>query len=159
MQVVKNPPGYAGDAKDDGSIPSLGILPLGRIYFRWEDPLEKKMPTHSSISFYISGKFHGQRGLVSCSPWGWKELEMIEHAPAICKDRLFNKWHWKIWIAISSLETHQQKAIHCWYTYVADLKIIMLNERNQEKEDKHYMIQFLWNFRKIQSNLQAQNTD
>ena len=68
--MVKNPPGNAGDAKDDGSIPSLGILLLGRIYFRWEDPLEKKMPTHSSISFYISGKFHGQRGLVSYSPWG-----------------------------------------------------------------------------------------
>ena len=35
--VVKNPPASAGDARDMGSI-------LG-----WEDPLEKKMATHSSI--------------------------------------------------------------------------------------------------------------
>ena len=40
--VVKNPPANAGDAGDTGS--SLG----------WEDPLEKEMATHSSVSAWKS---------------------------------------------------------------------------------------------------------
>ena len=43
MLLVKNPPANAGDVRDVGSIPGLGRS-LG-----WEDPLEKGMPTHSSI--------------------------------------------------------------------------------------------------------------
>ena len=39
----------------------------------WEDALEKEMATHSSI-----GEFHGQKSLVGYSPWGCKELNMIE---------------------------------------------------------------------------------
>ena len=35
--VVKNPPAYAGDVRDAGSIPG------------WEDPLEKGQAAHSSI--------------------------------------------------------------------------------------------------------------
>ena len=34
---------------------------------------EKEMATHSSI---LPEKFHGQRNLVSPSPWGHKELDM-----------------------------------------------------------------------------------
>ena len=34
----------------------------------WEDPLEKKMATQSSI---LSGESHGQRSLVGYRPWGW----------------------------------------------------------------------------------------
>ena len=41
----------------------------------WEDPLEKGMATHSSI---LAEEFHGQRSLAGYSPWGPKELEMIE---------------------------------------------------------------------------------
>jgi len=41
----------------------------------WEDPLEKEMAIHSSI---LPGKFHGQRSLVSYSPWGRKESDMTE---------------------------------------------------------------------------------
>ena len=38
-----------------------------------EDPQEKKwQPTPVSLP----GKSHGQRGLVGCSPWGHKELDM-----------------------------------------------------------------------------------
>ena len=37
----------------------------------WEDPLEKDMETHSSMS--LPGKSHGQRSLVGCNPWGRKE--------------------------------------------------------------------------------------
>ena len=47
-----------------------GVQSLG-----WEDALGKKMATHSTFS---SGEFHGQRSLVSYSPWGHKELGMNE---------------------------------------------------------------------------------
>ena len=36
----------------------------------WEDPLEKKMAIH-----FLPGEFHGQRSLMSYSPWGHKELD------------------------------------------------------------------------------------
>ena len=36
-----------------------------------KDPLEEEMATHSSIL----GELHGQRSLVSCSPWGGKESD------------------------------------------------------------------------------------
>ena len=39
------------------------------------DPLEKVMATHSSI---LAGESHGQRSLVSYSPWGHKESDMTE---------------------------------------------------------------------------------
>ena len=45
------------------------VQSLGR-----EDPLEKEMATHSSSP----GESHGQRSLAGCSPWGCKELDMIE---------------------------------------------------------------------------------
>ena len=40
-----------------------------------EDPLEKEMATHSVL---LPGKYHGQRSLVGCSPWGRKELSTTE---------------------------------------------------------------------------------
>ena len=43
----------------------------------WEDPLEAKMATHSSI---LPEKYHGQRSLVGHCPWGSKELDTTEHA-------------------------------------------------------------------------------
>ena len=50
----------------------------------WEDPLEKEwQPT----SVFLPEEFHGQRKLVSYSPWGRKELDMTEqpavHFPAL----------------------------------------------------------------------------
>ena len=51
--MVKNLPASAEDARDEGLI-------QGR-----EDPLEKKMATHSSI---LPEKLHGQRSLVGYSP-------------------------------------------------------------------------------------------
>ena len=41
----------------------------------WEDTLEKEMATHSST---LAWKIHGQRSLVSYSPWGHKELVTTE---------------------------------------------------------------------------------
>ena len=40
-----------------------------------EDLLEKEMATHSSI---LPGESHGGMSLVGYSPWGRKELDMIE---------------------------------------------------------------------------------
>ena len=37
-----------------------------------EDPLEKEITTHSSI---LASKFHEQRSLVGCGPWGHKESD------------------------------------------------------------------------------------
>ena len=41
----------------------------------WEDPLEEKMATHSSI---LAWKSHQQRSLVGYSPWGHKESNTTE---------------------------------------------------------------------------------
>ena len=46
-------------------VPSLGQ----------KDPLEKEIATHFSI---LAGKSHGQRSLVSYSPWGREELDTTE---------------------------------------------------------------------------------
>ena len=56
-KLVKNPPAIW--------VPSLG----------WEDPLEKRKATHSSI---LAQKIHGQKNLVGYSPWGRKELDTTE---------------------------------------------------------------------------------
>ena len=42
----------------------------------WEEPLEEGMATHSSN---LPGVSHGQRSIVSYSPWGCKESDMTEH--------------------------------------------------------------------------------
>ena len=41
-----------------------------------EDPLEKKMATHSNKKSH--GKSHGQRSLIGYGPWGRKELDTTE---------------------------------------------------------------------------------
>ena len=41
-----------------------------------EDPQEKEMATNSSV---LAWESHGQRSLAGCSPWGHKELDIIEH--------------------------------------------------------------------------------
>ena len=40
-----------------------------------EDPLEEETATQSSI---LAWRIHGQRSLVSYSPWGCKELNVTE---------------------------------------------------------------------------------
>ena len=40
-----------------------------------EDPLEKRMATHSSI---LPREFHGQRSLGGYSPWGHRESDTTE---------------------------------------------------------------------------------
>ena len=41
-----------------------------------------------SIPVFLPGKFHGQRSLVGCNPWGHEELDMTEclstHKGFIC---------------------------------------------------------------------------
>ena len=41
----------------------------------WEDPLEKRIATHSSI---LAWRIHGQRSLVGYSPWGCKQSDTTE---------------------------------------------------------------------------------
>ena len=59
-QKVKNLP----------AVPETWVWSLG-----WEDPLEKKMATHSVI---LPGEIHGQRTLAGYSPWGHKDPNTTE---------------------------------------------------------------------------------
>ena len=59
------------DAKNTPAMWETHVWSLGG-----GDLLEKGMATHSSISFF--GESHGQRGLVSYSPWGHEELDTTE---------------------------------------------------------------------------------
>ena len=60
--VVKNPPPIG--VRDSGSIPGWGKSPRG----------EDTAPT----PVLWPGKSPGQRSLVGCSPWGYKELDTTE---------------------------------------------------------------------------------
>ena len=61
--VVKNLPANVGNTRDVDSIPGSGrSRGVG------------KEPT----PVFLPGKFHGQRSLVSYSPWGHKEWYMTE---------------------------------------------------------------------------------
>ena len=66
--VVKSLPANAGDIRDAGSIPRSGrSAGEGNCH-----PLQ----------YFLSGKVHGQRSLVGCSPQGYKELgppEVTQH--------------------------------------------------------------------------------
>ena len=46
----------------------------------WEDPMEKRMATHSQSSIislvFWPGEFHIQWSMVGYSPWGHKELDV-----------------------------------------------------------------------------------
>ena len=55
--VVKNLPDSAGDA---GSIPGLGRFPRGG--------------NGNPLQVFLPGKYHGKRGLVGYSPWGYKRV-------------------------------------------------------------------------------------
>ena len=58
--------GNAGDAWRYRFNPWFGKIPWRR---KWQ-------PT----PLFLPGEFHGQRRLAGYSPWGYKELDMIEHA-------------------------------------------------------------------------------
>ena len=57
--MEKNP-ASAGDTRDVGSIPGL----------------EKSPRVGNGNPLQYSGKFHGQKSLVGCSPWVHKESDM-----------------------------------------------------------------------------------
>ena len=51
-----------------------------------KDPLEEEMVT---TLVFLPEKFHGERSLVSYSPWGRKESDTSEHAPSLTEMWLF----------------------------------------------------------------------
>ena len=59
--MVKNLPASARDTEDVGSIPGSG-----------RSPGEQHTPV------FVPGESHGQRSLVSYSPWGLKESDTTE---------------------------------------------------------------------------------
>ena len=65
-EVVQNSP---ANVRDAGLIPGSGRAPgEGSPILEWQ-------PT----SVFLSGKFHGQRSLVGCSPQSCKELDAAKH--------------------------------------------------------------------------------
>ena len=64
--VVKNLPANIRDLKDAGTIPGLGRFPWSR---KWQ-----------STPVFLPGKFHGQRSLVSNSPWGRSQTQLSDSA-------------------------------------------------------------------------------
>ena len=62
--MVKNPPAYAGDARDLGSIPRTGRFPWNR---KWQP-----------APVFLPVEFQGQRSLVGYCPWGHTELDTTE---------------------------------------------------------------------------------
>ena len=83
--MIKNPPGNAGDAGDLGSIP-------------WRRKSQ-------STPIFLPGTSHGQRGLVSYSPWGHKESDTTEHA---CS------WNHFTVISAKKGKRWSKKNLTCW---------------------------------------------
>ena len=67
IYIVDSPAGSDGN-ESACNAGDLGLIP-GQ-----EDPLEKKMATHSSI---LAWRIHGQRTLAGYSPWGRKESDCV----------------------------------------------------------------------------------
>ena len=63
--MVKNLPANARDARDVGSVPGRGRLPVRK---RQRTPV------------FLPGKSRGQRSLVGYISWGQKESDMTEHS-------------------------------------------------------------------------------
>ena len=63
--MVKNLPANAGDAGDTGLIPWVRKILWSR---KWR-----------SNPIFMPGKFHGQRSLAGCSPWGHIESDITKH--------------------------------------------------------------------------------
>ena len=51
-----------------------------------EDPLESEV---APTPLFLLGKLHGQRSLVGCSPWDWKEFHTIKHILPINRNENF----------------------------------------------------------------------
>lgn len=90
----------------------------------WEDPLEDKMATHSSIPGW---KSNGQRSMACCSKWG-KSIKLL----------IFGKrvWHFLIMLSIylknspsNSIPNHlpQRNENICSKMFIATLSIIIKN--------------------------------
>ena len=62
--MAQKPPANAGDVRDTGSIPGLRKIPWGRAW----------LPT----LVFLPGESHGQRSPKGYSPWGHKDLNVIE---------------------------------------------------------------------------------
>ena len=74
--MVKNLPASAGDTRDVGSIPGLGISPGGG----HGNPLQYSCLENP----------HGQKSLVGYSPWGHKELDTTEQISTTANtDKMF----------------------------------------------------------------------
>ena len=89
--------------RDNIFSPWVGKIPWNR---KWQ-------PT----PVFLPGKFHDQRSLVGCSPWGHKESDMTEHKPI----------HRSLWVGcVKGVETVSpdcgQGRWGCWKVEYAKVK-------------------------------------
>ena len=96
---AKNPPANAGYAGDTGSIPRLGKIPWRR---KWQLTL-----------VFLPGKSHGQRGLVSYSPWSYKESDTTERLSSPLTSQV-QGWEKGL---LSSVFEHEQR--FCAFSWAA----------------------------------------
>ena len=67
--MVKNTPANAGHTRDTGSVPLVRKISWSR---KWQ-----------YAPIFLPEKFHGQKTLMSYSPWGYKELDMTKHTHTV----------------------------------------------------------------------------
>ena len=72
------------DGKESACNTETQVWSLGQ-----EDLLKKGLATHLG---FLPGDSHGQRSLVSYSPWVCKESDTNEQSPQISNTYLLNKW-------------------------------------------------------------------
>ena len=85
-QMQQRLPRWLGGCKGPPATqetPEMQVWSLG-----WEAPLEEGTATHSSI--LSPGESHGQRSLVSYSPWHHKELDTTEATQYPCMQKHWN---------------------------------------------------------------------
>ena len=76
MQQVLNPKFASADVSSTSRLVPQMVKDLPAMQETWvqslgeEDPLEKRMASHSIILPFWNGEVHGQRSLGGYSPWG-----------------------------------------------------------------------------------------
>ena len=84
-----NPPVNEGDARDTGLIPGDQMRRYGMRYPGVGMRRYEKIPWSRKwqpIPGFLPGKFHEQKSMVGCSPWGHKDSDTTgTHAPETLK--------------------------------------------------------------------------
>ena len=95
------------DGKESACNTETQVWSLGQ-----EDLLKKGLATHLG---FLPGDSHGQRSLVSYSPWVCKESDTNEQSPQISNTYLLNKWI----NIIAKINTRWLVTVITWHLYAS----------------------------------------